>query len=405
MSKKVFLKKLGKALGSLPKDERAKTLSYYDELIEDRIEEGLSEEAAVAAMGDINDIANEIIADARERGVELKKENGGGAVKVLAIILICVSIAAVLVAGGLFLTKAIGLGFSDLNSGSGEWREVKREFRIENGKTILADLKAYDIFWGTSEDDMVHMTYYENEKISFEVSENAEGVSLIQKNKPFRNIIGFYENRQAIVTIPAGFEGNIVSHVTTGETRIDNISSPVSLEAHSTTGDIIIYDLSILGADFKLTTGDMKMGRCAFDGPLSVKGSTGDINIETVESRSLIISGTTLDTKLANIVTGELEVGCTTGNIDFDTVKATSAFLHATTGHVGLKGFEANDIRIETTTGSVSGTLPGSIADYTIESRVSTGKNSLPESFGNGEKKLVVKTTTGDVRIYFADNQ
>ena len=404
MSKKAFLKKLGRALSSLPRDERAKTIAYYDELIEDRKEEGLSEEAAVEAMGDIGVIANEIIADAKERGVELKNSKGGGAVKALAVILICVSVIAVLVTGGLLLAKSLNFTVSDLSADAGEWREVKAEYEIENGKTILTDLETCDIFWGTSEDDKVRITYYENEKIKYEVTENSNGLSLIQKSKPFSHMFSFSENRQTTVLIPAGFEGKISSSVTTGETRLDNISSPVSLEVNSTTGDMIIYDLNVLGAEFKMTTGKMIMGRCAFDGELAVSGTTGDITIENVECSGLRVKGTTLDTKLVNVKTGALEVSCTTGNTDLETVAASSANIHATTGHVDFKDFEADDISIKTSTGYVSGTLPGSITDYTIESHASTGKNSLPESFGNGGKKLFIETTTGNIRVYFADN-
>ena len=43
MSKKEFLKRLKQSLGNLPSDERVKTLDYYSELIDDRIESGYSD--------------------------------------------------------------------------------------------------------------------------------------------------------------------------------------------------------------------------------------------------------------------------------------------------------------------------------------------------------------------------
>lgn len=94
MSKKEFLKKLGKELGTLPRSEMEKTLAYYDELIEDRKESGATEEAAVYAMGDIKTIAAEILSDAKERGVELKKHGMPTFVKVLLISLAVIVLAA-----------------------------------------------------------------------------------------------------------------------------------------------------------------------------------------------------------------------------------------------------------------------------------------------------------------------
>ena len=47
MNKEEFLKTLESLLKSLPKQESQKMLDYYAEMIEDRMEEGMSEENAV----------------------------------------------------------------------------------------------------------------------------------------------------------------------------------------------------------------------------------------------------------------------------------------------------------------------------------------------------------------------
>lgn len=52
MQKTEFLDRLRAALADLPAEELEKTLGYYAEMIEDRMEDGMDEEAAVAAMGD-----------------------------------------------------------------------------------------------------------------------------------------------------------------------------------------------------------------------------------------------------------------------------------------------------------------------------------------------------------------
>lgn len=52
MQKTEFLDRLRTALADLPAEELEKTLGYYAEMIEDRMEDGMDEEAAVAAMGD-----------------------------------------------------------------------------------------------------------------------------------------------------------------------------------------------------------------------------------------------------------------------------------------------------------------------------------------------------------------
>ena len=60
MKKAGFLKQLRRAMRNYPSDTVSKTLDYYDEIISDRIEEGLSEEQAVAAMESIDKIISAI---------------------------------------------------------------------------------------------------------------------------------------------------------------------------------------------------------------------------------------------------------------------------------------------------------------------------------------------------------
>lgn len=61
MNKEEFLRTLERLLKSLPKQESQKMLDYYAEMIEDRMEEGMSEESAVEDLGDVGVIASQIL--------------------------------------------------------------------------------------------------------------------------------------------------------------------------------------------------------------------------------------------------------------------------------------------------------------------------------------------------------
>lgn len=61
MNKQEFLSLLRGRLVGLPAEDLEATLSYYAEMIDDRVEDGMSEEAAVAAIGTPADIAARII--------------------------------------------------------------------------------------------------------------------------------------------------------------------------------------------------------------------------------------------------------------------------------------------------------------------------------------------------------
>ena len=63
MKKYEFLAQLQKRLTNLPAADQRKTLDYYAEMIDERMDDGLTEEEAVAAIGTPKEIAAEILSD------------------------------------------------------------------------------------------------------------------------------------------------------------------------------------------------------------------------------------------------------------------------------------------------------------------------------------------------------
>ena len=63
MNKYEFLGRLRERLAGLPPKDIEKSLDYYAEIIADRVEDGMSEEEAVAALGTIDEIVAQILED------------------------------------------------------------------------------------------------------------------------------------------------------------------------------------------------------------------------------------------------------------------------------------------------------------------------------------------------------
>lgn len=76
MNKKTFVRSLSRRLRALPAAERAQSLDYYTEMIQDRMEEGLSEEQAVGQLGSVDEIARQILQDAPPAPKEGGKRSG-----------------------------------------------------------------------------------------------------------------------------------------------------------------------------------------------------------------------------------------------------------------------------------------------------------------------------------------
>ena len=61
MDKRTFLERLQAALAGLPDAERERQLAYYEEMIDDRVEEGMSESEAIAALGPADQLAQRVL--------------------------------------------------------------------------------------------------------------------------------------------------------------------------------------------------------------------------------------------------------------------------------------------------------------------------------------------------------
>lgn len=64
MTKEQFILELMEKLSPLPIETFEESITFYTEMIDDRIEDGMSEADAVKDIGDINDIATQILANA-----------------------------------------------------------------------------------------------------------------------------------------------------------------------------------------------------------------------------------------------------------------------------------------------------------------------------------------------------
>lgn len=88
MNKAEFQQALRHALGKLPSYEVEQTITFYSEAIDDRVEDGMSEEEAVAALGSVNAIAAQIIAETPPIPKAIAKANTGS--RTLNVVLLAV---------------------------------------------------------------------------------------------------------------------------------------------------------------------------------------------------------------------------------------------------------------------------------------------------------------------------
>ena len=88
MTRDEFLDRLGELLACLPADQVEETRQFYAEAIADRMEDGMSEQEAVAALGSVHAIAAQIVAETPPIPKAIAKANTGS--RTLNIVLLAI---------------------------------------------------------------------------------------------------------------------------------------------------------------------------------------------------------------------------------------------------------------------------------------------------------------------------
>ena len=70
MTKQEFLDTLRAGLSGLTEADASERITFYSEMIDDRMEEGLSEQDAVAQIGDVQCIIDDILAEIPQKKVQ-----------------------------------------------------------------------------------------------------------------------------------------------------------------------------------------------------------------------------------------------------------------------------------------------------------------------------------------------
>lgn len=112
------------------------------------------------------------------------------------------------------------------------------------------------------------------------------------------------------------------------------------------------------------------------------------------EYKKIIVKLPAADYKSINVTT-------TNEDIDVGAVSAASVSLNSNGGSVNFDGVAADSAEFTVKNGNISGTLAGSIVDYTIECTIKKGDTNVINRTG-GTKTLKLDCNNGDIEVAFA---
>lgn len=88
MNRQEFVAALRAGLSGLPQEDIEKSIDFYNEMIDDRMEDGLTEEEATAAIGPVNEIVSQILSETSSANLVKAKGKTNGAWKAWEMVLL-----------------------------------------------------------------------------------------------------------------------------------------------------------------------------------------------------------------------------------------------------------------------------------------------------------------------------
>lgn len=353
MTRELFLQDLNNALAGMDDDEVESILAYYSEMIDDRMEAGMTEEDAVNAMEPVDVIASRVLSEAHEEKPkdEAAKENNDAQQE------ICRSAQDV-------QELVINAENQRVHLMAGDGDEVILRYRIEDG----------DIYQLHEEGGVLSLSHTHRPVSSYKLDPKkltadnfVDEIGKFIGSINLGNLINLSaitgEARQIEVVLPRIFQGKI--------------------SVHSSNARIIAEHVTCLG-EMKLRTSNARvvLTHIVAD-QLSIGTSNGRIVLEDVYARNQLDAVTSNGRIAANKAVSDQEMHLRTSN-----------------SPVRVDEVDAKSLVIKTSNSSISGTLKGKMEDYKISSGTSNGKNNLPNR-EEGEKHLTVKTSNASITLEF----
>ena len=349
MGKKEYLRRLGFLLRELPAEERNRLLEYYGEILDDKIESGVSEYEATEQLGSVYALANKILGEnPNRRRAPVWKVAAIVASTVLAVSLVCwAGYSALSAHGSGALQPKTGAWSFNPWAASGTDASVEQKTYTASAAslksiTLSAENKEVDLVPVSSE--QITVSYPKHTYDQYEFSSRNDVFSMINHVEVSGGSWGFHTYDDKIkVQIPAQYMGDITVSTTNGGISASNFAKLGTLDCETENSGIAISDLS--SQQMKLHTQNAA---------IALKDVTTQQRL-TAETQNAVIA---------------------------------------------MDEIAGPDISLRTENAMVTGNIRGAEEDYSIDARTVNAVSNLTNRSG-GSKKLSVHTTNGLINIRF----
>ena len=380
MTKREYLEKLARGLRPLPKEERRRQLDYYEEMLSDRMDEGLDEADAVAAMDPPETVIDRVLREYVASGRPLRRHHVGLWIGLGVVLMFVLLTAAVLLVNYADRQSGSTWQFPIFQQAAGDSASTSASASLDlpyhAEYTVPAEgITELDLSW-TSGD--VTVQPWSGDSIRLEEDSEVE----------------LTEDYRLLYTVEGGelkvrFDGQPNRNVTWRKVLLVWLpealaQSLAKLDAATVSAEVTVLDLTAAELDIETVSGGV-YARGGF-GELDFSTVSGDMTLETNETFRLD----------AETTSGSAYLSGTFGELDFSTVS----------GDMTLETNETFRLDAETTSGSVCLRLPdtmgltldfastsGEIRSQRMDHPFAGKKGRL--TLGDGASFAEISTTSG----------
>lgn len=374
MTKEEFLTALRGYLAGMPQADLERTLQYYREMIDDRIEDGMSEEQAVADVGDPAELAALILNKPVKRTAlrtarasqppkapkERKPMSAGKKLGLLVCAVFFIIAGVLLILSSLNTSRRSGMEREytfvnnkisniEIQSGSAEVRVLpaadgvcrvqctesanqKYQVLLEEDTLHVERRSKWTLFPITLQEDYIRVWMPEREYESLWIKSSSGGVS-IPEGLCFHTAL--IDSSSGSVNFTADVTGELNIHASSGGVNVSGTSPKKLLFVHASSGGVSLSDME--------------------PGEISLDLSSGSLKLEHVRCDSLAAGNSSGSVKLKDVIAkGEIRLNCVSGSVKLDDCDAAQLYIKCTSGSVSGHLLTDKTYKLSSVSGSIS---------------------------------------------------
>jgi len=405
MNKAQFISELSDRLSLLDSDERQRFISYCCEMIDDRIEDGMSEEEAVAAIGSIDEITREVLTEhpaeaAAPEKAAIQPQIITFAEPICRLDVEHKDVGLTIVSGKLPEGETVRIELElaeepfmhcEVNNGTLILRRVEAE---KNG--FLDNLFRRFIRFG-SFSYTCKVTLAENALLSGSIQGSSGSCRL--------SVLNFSGD----LTAGNGSGCTRISSITAQRAQLQSASgslwiSSVSAEditAGVSSGSIRANDINCRRLELRASSGAVRAESIKADA-FSLSSSSGSVRASCISATTVNVKASSGSVRLADINAQDMSVNTSSGAAALSNAALTGTLTASmSSGTMKLSSVEAAEMSLSSGSGIISGTLCGDPESYSFCANSRSGHISVPNT--NGPRRVEVKTGSGIISLSFAN--